>query len=339
MAKRKKYVQDRYSRILEKIRQDEVDCLPVYARSNALGVGPTVVYNFRPGPRARMPYLRAAKGRRRRRDNRVTLPPGPWIAEYVPIGSRSPLQEVLARGDAQELKANFIIVSTTPPKVKIFQFVEDLSAALRQTEHIFARYSRELDDLVQARSQLEEKLRRSRGGRRLPKGEEELSIRVEVAAINLRIAQIREIGADRAARDFNLQFVIRESFHRLGVYSAALVNLAQSVSRMGGRFRRAQVVEYLRLLDEELTFFASKEIRPSRSLARRQIHLITQDWEGRLNSGQVVAILSRASQYLNEAAKNLARWSEKLSEKEKRDAQSMRFFVVQGATPRQPRLL
>src|SRR4030067_2151735 len=245
LAKRKKFVQNRYSRILEKIRQDGVDCLPVYARANAFGVGPTVVYNFRSGPRMRMPYLRVAKGRRRRRDNRITLPPGPWIAEYVPIGSKSPLQEVLARRDPRELKDNFIVTNTTPPRVKIFQFVEDLSAALRQTEHIFARYSRELDDLVRSRSQLEEKLRSLRGSQRLAKAEGELSVKVEIAAINLRIAQIREIGADRAARDFNLQFVIRESFHRLGIYSAGLVNLAQSVSKMGSRFRRAQVCEHL----------------------------------------------------------------------------------------------
>lgn len=327
MPKPRPDLQYLYSRGLETVEDGRMNCLPVYSRSAQLGLGPTVIYNFGPGPRRRWSRVRRTV-RKPRRDNRSTLSAGPLIATYVVIGSKSPLQEVLARGDQAELRANFIVTETQVPKVKIFQVVKDLSAALRQTEHIFAGYHNELEKLTQARLVREDKLRRHRSGLQKLSPDEGLSVTVEIAAINLRVAQIQQISTDRAARDLAIRFVVQESFRRLVEYAEALGNLSRSVSRMGRRFNRKETVEYLRLLDEDLAFFASKEVKRYRALARREIRRITGDEEEKLTAGNIVAILFRVRQYLIDASVALARWAEALPESEAKAAQAMRLATV-----------
>lgn len=338
MAKRKRYVLNLYARILQAIEDGRLTCLPVFSRSDRIGMEPTVVYVLRAGTRIRMPYKVVATRRiprsgkparrRRRKDNRVTIPPGPLIAEYVLIGRRSPLQEVLARNDSNEIRTSFIVIDKGPPRVKIFQFVKNLSAALRQTEHIFARYKDELDKLWEELAELEGRLR---GPRRLGY-EEGLNVRVRLAEIRLRIVEIRHIGTDRAARDFALQFLARESFVRLQQHAAGVNNLARSVSRRGRGFRRKEMLTYLDGLDLELAFFASKEIGQFRSAARREIRRISQDSERKLTNGQIVVALFRAGQSLTKATEALARWSENLATEEVQKSQSMRQLVTSQPT-------
>ena len=327
-----------YNRILQAVEDGRLICLPVFSRSDRVGLEPTVVYALRAGTRIRMPYkitamrqvLRSGKlaRRRRRKNNRVSIPPGPLVAEYVRIGRRSPLQEVLARNDPEELKANFIVIDKGYPTVKIFQFVKDISAALRQTDHIFARYRDELDKLWEELAELEERLR---GPRKLSY-EEGLDARVRIAAIKLRIAEIRQIGTDRAARDFALQFLARESFVRLQQHAVGLNNTARSVSRRRRGFRRDELLTYLDGLDLELAFFASKEVGLFRVAARREIRRIIQDEEGRLTNGEIVAALFRAGRSLTKATQVLARWSESLTSEEIQKSRGMRQLVTSQPT-------
>ena len=326
MVKPRRDLQYRYSRSLRATRDGRMHCLPVYSRSASLGSDPTVIYNFGPGPRLREPYLTKVK-RRRRRDNRTTLPPGPHLAMYVPIGRNSPLQEMLERNDPVEMRENFIVVENGVPKVKIFMIVKDLSAALRQTEHILAQYNQEVGDLGKERWHKEDISQRHRSGLNRLSDEAAMQLQLEIAVINYRLAQIQKIGTDRVARDLALRFVVRESFERLAAYSRWLENLARSVSRMGRRFRRDQVTDYLSSLSKELTFFASKEIRPYRSLARREMNRIIRD-DGQLNYRQVIAIITRVRLHLENASKALVRWSETLDESEARAAKEMRLSAV-----------
>ena len=330
MVKPRRDLQYRYSRILRSIRDERMNCLPVYSRSASLGADPTVIYNFGPGPRLHQPFL-ATRTRRKRKDNRTSLPPGPYSAIYKPIGKKSPLREVLKRNDPAEMRENFIIVENGVPKVKIFMIVKDLSAALRQTEHILAQYNRESDELTKERWRKEERLRTYQFGLETLSDEEALQTRLEIAAINYRLAQVHKISTDRVARDLALRFVVRESFERLAAYSRWLENLARSISRMGRRFRRKQVADYLNSLSKELTFFASKEVRPHRSLARREMNRIIRD-DGQLNYQQVIAIITRARLHLENASKALVRWSDTLNEKEVRAAQEMRLSAIGAST-------
>lgn len=328
MAKRRKDLQHLYSRVLRSAVAGRLDCLPVYSRSRELGLGPTVLYVFRPF-RARWTYVHKAV-RQSRKDNRTTIPTGPLIATYVTIGLRSPLQEVLDRNDQEELRANFIVAKARPPKVKVFQVVKDLSAALRQTEHIFAGYYRELGELEEAKMKLEDLLRKHRSSAAILFHEELLTIRLEIAAINLRIAEIQQISTDRAARDLAIRFVVRESFSRIVFYTKALENLSRSVNRMKRGYRREQVAAYLRSLDEELSFFASNEIKPYRIGVRRVIHLIINDEKGELSSGRVVSLLFQAQQHLKSMARALVRWAETLDKSEEAAAQAMRLATPPG---------
>lgn len=327
MVKPRRDLQYRYNRILKSILDGRMNCLPVYARSAFLGSDPTVIYNFGPGPRLRQPYLKMVK-RRRRKDNRTTLPSGPYIAMYVIIGKNSPLQKILENGDPAKLRENFIVVENDVPKVKIFMIVNDLSAALRQTEHILARYSQESEKLIREKWRKEEKLRNHRFGLRRLSDKEAIELSLEIAAINYRLAQIQKVNTDRVARDLALRFVVRESFERLAAYSKWLENLARSISRMGSRFNRKQVVSYLASLNEELVFFASKEIRIHRSLARRELNRIIRDSSGELNFRQVIAIITKARFHLENASKSLARWAETLNESETESFQAMRQFLA-----------
>lgn len=337
MAKTKKYLQNRYGIIIRLIFEGWVECLPVYSRSAFPGEDPTVVFNFR-SVRPRMPYRIATRRqerkdgtlakRRMRKDNRSTLSIGPWMSMYVLIGKNSPLQEVLARGDPKELHANFIVVENGIARVKVFALIKDLSAAARQTDHIFARLSEELDELTDRRIELENELR-SVGFSSL--GSQQLSIRAELAGINLRVAQIRHIGADRSARDFALHFVIREAYLRLKQYAEGLKNLAQGISQRHKDFDRSHLLAYLKGLDRDLAFFASKEILPFRGAARREIRKITNDEEEKLTIGLIVVSLFRASQSLTKAANRLATWGEPLEEEEIKKSRSIRQFV--SATP------
>lgn len=335
MAKTKEYIQNRYSIIIRLILEGRIECLPVYSRSALPGEDPTVVLNFK-SVRHRMPYRIAPRRqrrrdgtlakRRRRKDNRSTLSIGPWISVYVPIGKNSPLQEVLARGDPAELRDNFIEIKNGVAKVKVFALIKDLSAAARQTDHIFARLSEELSELTDRRIELESEFRNV-GFSSLDPGQQ-LSIRAELAAINLGVSKIQRIGADRAARDFALHFVIRETFLRLQQYSEGLKNLARSISRRRRGFDRSHLLAYLNGLDRDLAFFASKEILPFRGNARREIRKITGDEEQELTPGLIVVSLFRASQSLTKAANRLATWDEPLDEEEIKKSRSMRHLVA-----------
>ena len=49
MAKRKRYVLNLYARILQAIEDGRLTCLPVFSRSDRIGMEPTVVYVLRAG--------------------------------------------------------------------------------------------------------------------------------------------------------------------------------------------------------------------------------------------------------------------------------------------------
>ncbi len=339
MAKTKKYLQNGYSIILRLIAEGEIECLPVYTPLAGVGEDPTVVLVFSP-TRHRMPYLRVTKARlkkdgtlakrRKRADNRSTLSAGPWISMHVVIGKESPLQEILARSDPKELRRNFIVVEDGVPKVKIFMLVKDLSAAARQTEHIFAKFSLESDELISRKIALEAQMRGSDWDSLDPF--EQLQIRVDHAALNLRLAQIRTIGADRAARDFALHFVIREAFSRLQQYSKGLRDRSMEISRQSGSYRTRGLLDYLTGMDQDLSFFSSKEIVRLRGAARAQIHTILADKRGNLRKGHVATYLFSASKSLEKAAGRLADWDHSLPIGEVEDARRMRQLATQRQT-------
>lgn len=338
MPKTKLHVLNTYRNIIRAIRAGRIPCLPVFTRFDRIGVEPSIVYVLQSGVKVQQPFRIASKLRvlrdgslakpRKRKSNRVDIPPGLLNAMYVLVGPRSPLQEIVSRNDPDELREWFILRRNNQPMVKIFQFVRNISAALRQTEHIFAGYNIEMTQLREKQLELSEKLRRHRSGVETIPDEEALATRLELAKANLRVAEITEISTDRAARDLNLQFVARASFDRLQFYAKALENLATSVRGMGSNFHRQATVDYVRSLDTELTFFASKEISPYRGAARRSINKILRDEEEVLSAEDTATLLTRAGRSLTRGSVKLTQWAETLGVEESQEAQDMRYFVA-----------
>lgn len=337
MPKTKGYVLNTYRNIMLAVASGRLQCLPVFTRSDRIGVDPSIIYVLASGTKVEQPYRIASKSRiladgslakqRQRKSNRVDIPPGPLIAVYVPIGSKSPLQEIIARADRGELR-EWYIFSGSPPRVKIFQFVRDLSAALRQTEHMFANYNGELTDLRETQLELSEKLRRHRSGFETLGDREVLGTRVALAATNLRVSEIAQIATDRVARDFNLQFVAQSCYYRLQSYAGALENMAESVLRMGKRLNRSALRNYIISIDAELTFFASKEIRPYRSAARRALYKILRDSEEKRSVEEITLLLRRSGCSLTRGSIVLIRWAETLGIEETREAREFRQLVT-----------
>lgn len=305
------------------VRDGSLECLPVYSKGSMMGEEPTVIFNFR-SVRRRAPLVHTLSSRTRK-NNLATLHIGAWISTYVPVGPKSPLQEVVERRDKAELHNHYIIFKNGKAFVKIFQMVKDWSGALRQTDHIFARYEVELEELYSELFRLEDELRKVQVDSSAQK--DLLQLRVEIAAIHLRIAQIQQIGSDRSARDFALQFVIAESFKRLGQYAQTLYRMANQYNRAQG-FGRLPLITYLQALDRDLDFFSSKEILAYRSVARRNIRLITADSSFALSGSEIVTYLVRAKRALENAQRRLAEWSATLSEEESRQSALLRQRFV-----------